>query len=222
MNRTGIALLVATLVLSVSLSAIAAPVTTSLTVYKGWNLIGFPTVPLNPAPPDVFSSYSDGGNTGGDAIDGKLYRWNPISGSLPGWDTFTTTWGNILIGDGYWLFRDDDASETFSYQGVDVSGDHWLSLPRAGWTLIGYPNNTPANVSYDALLVTNGIVTKSMTDAVADGWIADVAYYYVNASGSLKTTGIPDAFPDKTTLDKNEGYWFFTNQDNLALIVPGS
>lgn len=222
MNRTGIALLVATLVLGLSLSSGAAPVTTSLTVYNGWNLVGFPTVPLAPAPTDVFSGYTDDGNTGGDAIDGKLYRYNPILRSLLAWDTFTTTWGNILIGDGYWLYKNDAGAETFSYQGVDVSGDHWLSLPRAGWTLIGYPNNTPASVSYEALLVTNGIVTKSMTDAVADGWIADIAYYYSNSLRSLRTAGLPDAFPNKLTIDRNEGYWFFTNQDNLALIVPGT
>ncbi len=219
MNRTGIALLVATLALSLSLSAVAAPVTSSMTVYKGWNMIGFPTVPLAPSAADVFSGYSDQGMTGGDAVAYNLYRYNPILRSLIPWDPDDASWGNILIGDGYWLYRTDAASATFSYQGVDVSGDHWLSLPRAGWTLIGYPNNTPTSVNYENLLVTNGIVTKPIVDAINEGWLSEYAFYYNNASRSLQMVGVDG---DRTTLEKNNGYWFYTNQDNLALIVPGA
>jgi len=219
MNRTGIALLVATLALGLSLSAVAAPVPTPITVYQGWNMIGFPTVPLAPGPADVFITYGAQGMTGGDAVEYNLFRYDPIARSLRPWNLDAAGWGNILIGDGYWLYRTDAASATFSYQGVDVSGDHWLSLPRAGWTLVGYPNNTPTSVNYEDLLVTNGIVTKSIVDAIDEGWLSETAFNYNNAARSLQPIGV-DAV--RTTLEKNKGYWFYTYQDNLALIVPGA
>lgn len=219
MNRTGIALLVATLALSLSLSVVAAPVSTPMTVYGGWNMIGFPTVPLSPSPADVFANYSDQGMTGGDAVAYHLSRYNPVTRSLTDWDPDDPFWGNILIGDGYWLYKEDAGTQTFSYQGVDVSGDHWLSLPRAGWTLIGYPNNTPAQVNFEDLLVTNGIVTKPIVDAINDAWIDEFAITYDNATRSNKDVGVDG---DYTTLQKGKGYWFRTKLDNLALIVPGA
>ncbi len=221
MNRTGIALLVATLALSLSLSVVAAPVTTSITINQGWNMIAFPTVPLSPDPADVFSGYSDQGVTGSDAIYYSLFRYDPIRASNPPYDPDDPTWGNLLIGDGYQLFRKDPGPVTVSYQGVDVSGDHWLSLPRAGWTLIGYPNNTPASVDYEDLLVTNGIVTKTIQEAIEASWLSEFAYHIDTLTGSNKMVGI-DEDPPWNTLQINKGYWFFTFQDNLALIVPGA
>ena len=68
-------------------------------------------------------------------------------------------------------------------------------------------------------LVTNGIVTKPIVDAINEGWLSEYAFYYNNASRSLQMVGVDG---DRTTLEKNNGYWFYTNQDNLALIVPGA
>lgn len=217
MKRTGVAFLAATVALIGATAAMAAPVNTSLTVSNGWNLISLPTVPLDPDPLTVFSSIG-----GESAIDGKLIRYDPVLRSNLTWDPFSDEFGNMLLGDGYWLFRQEAGSASFTYTGVDVSGDHWLSLPRAGWTLLGYPNNTPATLPFENLLVTNGIETKSITDAINAGWISDSAITYNTAFKSNETVGIPDAFPDLENLESGRGYWFFTNVNNLALIVPGS
>lgn len=226
MKRTGIAFLAAAILLIGAVFANAAAVTTNIPIAPGWNLIGLPTVPLTPDPGSVFASYTDSGTglTGMDAIDGNLYRWDPIAGGLVGYAEISPAdFGNMLLGDGFWVFRNGTDTGTCSYQGVDVSGDHWISLPKAGWTLIGYPNNTPTSVDYSNLLVTNGIKTDSMTDAAyTDGWISDTGYFWNNSAGGLGTVGLADAFPDTTLLNTQQGYWIYTNVDNLALIVPGS
>lgn len=218
MIRTGIAFLAATVVLISAVSGFAAPVDTTVTVHPGWNLISVPAVPLNPAPADVFASAG-----GTPFIDGKLYRWDSVNGSMEQWDEFSSTFGNILLGDGYWLFKDSAGDANVTFSSVEVNGDHWISLPRTGWNLIGYPNSNPASATYESLKVTNGIETLDIAAAAAPAkaWVSASAYWWDNAAGSMKSVGIPDEFPDKESLEKNEGYWFYTNQDNLALIVPG-
>jgi len=213
MHRTGIAFMAAMLVAVTAVASVAAPVATNIPVVQGWNLIGCPTVPLDPAPGSVFAGYTD-----------LILRWDPLKAGGAGYvsyDEFSPEdFGNVLLGDGYWVFKSSAGSGNVSYSGADVSGDHWISLPKAGWTLIGYPNLTPTSVRYDALLVTNGIETKSMADAYAAGWISDSGLIWVG--GGYASVGLPDAFPSYEEISGGQGCWLFTNVDNLALIVPGA
>lgn len=195
-------------------------VTTTLTIYPGWNLIGLPTVPVYPAPPDTFSTYQDGSLTGADAIDGNLERWNLTTQGLEQWNFFTSTFGNMEHGDGYWLYRNDSSAGTESYTAVDVSGDQLISLPKMGFTLVGYPNNTPTSTEFSTLMVTDGTQSLSIQDARDRGWSYGSAQYW-RPAGGLGVTGLEDEFPDKTTLDKGEGYWFYAEMDGVAVIVPG-
>ncbi|BCW99012.1 MAG: hypothetical protein KatS3mg024_1839 [Armatimonadota bacterium] len=212
MHRTGIAFMAAVLVAVTAAGAMAAPVTANIPVTQGWNLVGCPAVPLNPDPAAVMGQYS-----------ALLLRWDPFARQYVQFDEFAPEdFGNILLGDGYWVFKNSAGVGTISYSGADVSGDHWISLPKAGWTIVGYPNMTPTSKAYEALLVTNGIETKSMADAVAAGWVQDFALVWDSASSSYKSVGLPDSFPDLENLEINKGYWFFTLVDNLALIIPGS
>jgi len=215
MHRTGIAFMAAALVAVTAAGAMAAPVTANIPVTQGWNLVACPAVPLNPDPASVFAGYLEG-----------LIRWDPLKSGGAGYvfyDEFDPAlFGNILLGDGYWLRKNTPGSGTVSYSGADVSGDHWISLPKAGWTLVGYPNMTPTSKAYEALLVTNGIETKSMAAAVAAGWIADSAQGWNPSLRRYETVGLPDAFPDLENLQINKAYWFQTLVDNLALIIPGS
>jgi len=212
MHRTGIAFMAAALVAVTAAGAMAAPVTANIPVTQGWNLVACPAVPLNPDPAAVLGPLADG-----------ALRWDPITRRYIAYDEFSPeAFGNILLGDGYWVFRTSAGSGTISYSGADVSGDHWISLPKAGWTLVGYPNMTPTSKAYEALLVTNGIETKSMAAAVAAGWIADSALGWNPSLRRYETVGLPDAFPDLENLQINKAYWFQTLVDNLALIIPGS
>lgn len=213
MHRTGIAFLAATLVAITAIGASAAPVATNVPIYQGWNLIAPPTVPLDPDPAAVFSGYS---------VGGSLFRWDPLADALVPYDEFTPEqFGNILLGDGYWFLKGSAGSGNVSYSGADVSGDHWISLPSAGWSLVGYPNLTPASVDFASLQVTNGIETKSIADAAFSGWIGGSAFYYDAQTQTTKIAGLPDEFPDTEQLEQNKGYWFLTQVDNLALIIPG-
>lgn len=216
MNRTGIALLAATLVLGVSFSASAAPVTTTLSLGQGWNMIGLPTVPLDPAVPSVLADLGAQQD-----LNGNVARWDPITRSNISYDELFEDFGNMLVGDGYWVLKFSAGTTNVSYQGVDVSGDHWISLPRAGWTLIGYPNNTPTSVALASVSVTNGIETKSWDDATAAGWVAGYAYTWDNSVSSNIPIGT-DGIADLDSIEKGKGAWVQSNQDNLALIVPGS
>jgi hypothetical protein len=212
MHRTGIAFMAAALVAVTAAGAMAAPVTANIPVTQGWNLVACPAVPLNPDPAAVLGPLADG-----------ALRWDPIARRYISYNEFSPEeFGNILLGDGYWVFRTSAGSGTISYSGADVSGDHWISLPKAGWTLVGYPNMTPTSKAYEALLVTNGIETKSMAAAVAAGWIADSALGWNPSLRRYETVGLPDAFPDLENLQINKAYWFQTLVDNLALIIPGS
>lgn len=213
MHRTGIAFMAAMLVAVTAVASVAAPVTTNISVTPGWNLVGCPTVPLDPAPGSVFAGYLGG-----------LIRWDPLKSGGAAYvfyDEFMPEeFGNILLGDGYWVLKDTAGSGTVTYSGADVSGDHWISLPKAGWTLVGYPNLTPATKAYADLLVTNGIETKSMSDAVTALWIDAACLAWNN--NQYADVGIPDVFPTFENLESGKGYWIKTNVDNLALIVPGA
>jgi len=210
MHRTGIAFMAAVLVAVTAAGAMAAPVTANIPVTQGWNLVGCPAVPLNPDPTSVFAGYLNG-----------LIRWDPLVGNYVYFDELAPEeFGNVLLGDGYWVLKQTAGSGTISYSGADVSGDHWISLPKAGWTLIGYPNMTPTSKAYEALLVTNGIETKSMSDAASAGWIDGACLTW--QGGSYVTVGLPDFLPDFENLERGKGYWIKTNVNNLALIIPGS
>lgn len=204
------------MVLGIAVSASAAPVTSTITLGKGWNMIGLPTVPLDPAPEQVFADLA-----GTQDIEGAIVRWDPIARSNVPYSTLDPGFGNVLIGDGYWVLKTTDGTLNNNYQGVDVSGDHWISLPRKGWTLMGYPNNTPASVDFANLLVTNGIETKTIDDAINAGWVSNYAFTWDNGVRSLLSVG-SDGLTDLASLEKGKGYWFQSLVDNLALIVPGS
>ncbi|MEI6913768.1 MAG: hypothetical protein WCL39_01405 [Armatimonadota bacterium] len=216
-NRTGFALLAATVVLGTALSASAAPVTSTITLGKGWNMITLPTVPLNPDPLSVLNDLNNL-----DGIDGNVARWDPITRSMSSYSELGGDFGNMLIGDGYWVLKTSVGTLNNNYQGVDVSGDHWISLPRKGWTLMGYPNNTPANIPVGNCSVTNGIETKTFDDAVVAGWIADKLQTWDNNTRSMSSVGTDPDFSDDTEIRKGKGYWFQSLIDNLALIIPGS
>ncbi len=140
MHRTGIAFMAAMLVAVTAVASVAAPVTTNISVTPGWNLVGCPTVPLDPAPGSVFAGYLGG-----------LIRWDPLKSGGAAYvfyDEFMPEeFGNILLVTATGSSR-ICRSGTVTYSGADVSGDHWISLPKAGWTLVGYPNSDSGTKAY--------------------------------------------------------------------------
>jgi len=221
--------LVLALVIVASGACVAANVTYD--IFDGWNLVCAPLVPFNPDPNDVF----DGAPYG---VDGLLTRFDaPSSGNITYDSLDPQAFGNILLGDGYWLYS--YGGGTIDFDGVpdgvpDGSGnmtDMWISLPgnqldgqdAGGWHLIGHPFNhdtpvddgsgTGANIYF-----TDGTTLKNWSEAAAAGWVADAMITYDNVAGNLNVQF--DGLGDDDTLRPAHGYWLFTYKDNLAMIIP--
>jgi len=212
-------------------AAMAQTATATIELYKGFQLVAPPLVPINPDPVSVF-----GGATFG--VDSQLTRWDPNVGGIS-YDSLSSDpyggYGGVLLGDGAWLFSE---RATITYTGVadgvpDASGtrtDMYISLPGqtaggGGWHIIGYPfnksmqiDNGDATGSY--VQFTDGTQTLSWSAAVAAGWVES------GLTGWNATTGgytvQYDQLGDSTSLDPGHGYWCHTFKSNIAMILPAS
>lgn len=204
-------LLVLLAVFGLSITAPAAVTTHSGSLDAGWNLIALPGIPLDPAPPSVFGSIP---------IDYRLFRWDPISKGLIAYDELDPEFfGNMLLSEGYWL--NAVSSDTFSYSGLDDtdSMDIWISLPKAGWTLIGHPFGY--EYPWQNGKVTDGNATLNLTEASQYGanWLCSVAFYWDSSQQGLCDLGLPDDLPTAENMFPGHGYWVQSNIDKIALIL---
>ena len=206
--------------------------TVSYDTYAGWNLVSFPCVPYNPEPSAVLSAFDM-------MFTGIIQRHDAPTQSAVTYDAFApapTEFGNILLGEGYWLYYPDAGS--VSYSGVtdgvpDLNGptDMWISLPgsadpaiEGGWHIIGHPfsHDTPIDPNFDwsgsGISFTDGTELKTWSEAVIAGWVGDSAYYTDTTSGVQYTAGY--FFNDDDHLRANVGYYVVTMKDNLAMIIP--
>ena len=210
-------------------------------VYTGTNLIGISRVPFEPQPwtavgdPGVFNAFTNF------ELSGKLYRFVATTGSYaPAWLRFNpSAFGNCLLGDAYWLYNTTGVQKLVTYAAVadgvpdggGIQTDMWLSLPGkqvdgldlGGAHMIGHPfeHNTPLNhtlTNGDGVWLTDGTELKTLTEAKDAGWCSDTFYRFDNASGQYQTTR--PRFGAYNYLAPDVGYWFYTNKDNLALILP--
>lgn len=218
--------------------AVAEPVT--FDVYQGWNLLAVPQVPFEPAVPDIFGTIP--------TID-MLSTFDAIGASdFPYNDDTKEFFGGMLLGSGYWLWLDAE-SATVSYEGVpdgvpDMAGDPpapvegtrtdmWVSLPGAdsdgdgvtdigGWHMIGCPYNHLVDIGVDGANIkfTDGTTVKTWAEACAEpgAWVSSNMVGF--AGGSDVNTGFAE--DQLNCLIPSLGYWFWTNQANLAMIVDGS
>ncbi|MBP6963459.1 MAG: carboxypeptidase regulatory-like domain-containing protein [Armatimonadetes bacterium] len=191
-----------------ALSAVSSP---GGTVTAGWNLIAVPAIPSDPSPDVVLS---------GIPIDGALYRWEASVGGLYTYDTWTPDiFGGILLGDGYWM--QSPSAKTISYQGRYQTDDQWITLPTAGWTLIGHPFTQSRE--WENVKVANGIYVLGMSDAShLEGWMNSLGYWWDSGSQGLYDFGLPEDWVAQTALAPWHGYWVQSNVDDLALIVPAN
>lgn len=221
--------LVLALTLVVGGASVAAPAT--FDVFTSWNLISCPLVPFNPDPMDVFTGIN---------VVNTLSRFDaPTQTGILYDDLDPAAFGNVLLGDGYWLLS--DGNYTVSYAGVpdgvpdasDNMTDMWISLPggqldgidAGGWHIIGHPFNHPTVVDSgswtgDNIFLTDGTTLKTWGEAVAAGWCEGV----MTGMDATTQTGFTVGYDlaDTDTLEAGKGYWFLTYKDNLALIIPAN
>jgi len=205
-----IAVLAASVPATAALTTITSP---PGTVCAGWNLLALPGIPVDPAPTSVFGST---------AIDGCLYRWEAATQSLFIYDTWTPEmFGNMLLTDGYWLQTGADTTVSFTGLNDNNSMDVWVSLPKAGWALIGNPFN--AEFTWANAKVVDGNVTISLQQAAkTEGWLNSQGFWWDSTTQSLNDFGIPDDWVPYETLLPWHGYWVQSYVDKIALILESS
>lgn len=205
-----IAVLAASVPATASLTTITSP---PGTIRAGWNLFALPGIPVEPAPSSVLGSTP---------IDGCLYRWDAVGQSLYIYDMWTPEmFGNMLLTDGYWL--QTDADTTISFSGLDDNNamDVWVSLPKAGWSLIGNPFN--GDFTWANAKVVDGNVTISLQQAAkTENWLNSVGLWWDSENQSLNEIGIPDDFPQYEIMQAWHGYWVQSYVDKIALIFESS
>lgn len=201
-------------ILVLAVVVLGCPATAAVTNYTGelltgQNLITIPAVPLDPDPLAVFP---------GIPIEDRLSRFNAANQSAYMYEELSLEeFGNILIGEGYWLRA--TAPGTFTFAGLDDVNemDVWISLPRAPYSLIGNPYTYA--YPWEDIKVTDGNTTVSMFDAayVLD-WVEPVGTYFDATSQSAQIVGFEDELPDSEDLLPGHGVWIQSKIHKLALI----
>lgn len=203
-------LLFVLLVVVVGMAPSSAAVTTlGGTALPGWNMLALDGVPIDPAPPSVFGTIR---------VDGMLYRWDAASQSQYMYDEWNPDiFGNVLLGEGYWLLADSTAP--YSYQGLNDtdSMDIWISLPKAGWAMIGNPFSK--QFPWESTKVTDGNVTVSMSVAAkTNNWMSSFAFWWMAENQSQFDLGLPEDWPYTDKMEPKHAYWVNSYVDKLALI----
>jgi len=216
------------------LSTAAMAVATDVVLYPSYNLIAPPCVPFDPTPETCFTD-----STGtAIPIDGKLIRFNAMTQSYVYYDwIFPEDYGKMLLGDGAWLNLDSLSSGTVTwrydavYDGVpsDLTDettraatmtDMWISLPKAGDTLIGHPFNH--TVALANVKMTDGTQTVDLATARDVLQWTDANLWLYNAeTQSYEDVGL-DPWSARADLEAGHAYWIKTTKDNLALIIPAN
>ncbi len=106
------------------------PTTTTLEIYKGWNLISSPFSEITNVLEDTCG-----------ATNGNFYFYNSSTGH---WDVGTKGIQNLQGGIGYWFYSNDDCVVTVEGSGVVMANNVRLNK---GWNYVGSPTYSLADVS---------------------------------------------------------------------------
>jgi hypothetical protein len=167
-------------------------ISTTMTLYQGWNLISLPSQPQDTAVGSVLA-----------AIDGfYAIVWKFINtGTSTSWVFYDPgdPEGSLLTtmeaGYGYWIYM----TQTKTLHLLGQQASKTMSLP-AGWNLVGY--NSPTSGSAGTVLASiNGkyaIVWKFINNGTTTSW---VFYDPGDPEGSLLTT-----------FDPHYGFWFYMTE----------
>ncbi len=218
-------LLVLAMTMVVAGASVAA--TATIDLYEGWNLIAPPLVPFDSDPQSVFADAVYG-------LDGFLSRTDPVFGGIAYDEYDPELFGNVLLGDGYWLLTFAGGDQPLQYEGVengvpDSTGkktDMWISLPGTGtdgsWHMIGNPYADDIAIDHgsgsgDNISFTDGTDVKNWEAAVSAGWVADTLWGQDQFGG----VGISyDGYGDDDMLRASKGYQIRTFVPNIAMIIP--
>jgi len=172
-----------------------------LQLLRGQNMISIGLSPIEALPGAVFDEIRD-------PLD--LRNWDASSGT---WRTAENgTLKAISPLEGYWIWVPEDV--TIVVEGMPLTGDQTLTLEKAGWQQIGVPYMVAWGLGAGgSMTVEHAGVVKSLSDAVAAGWISGTISQWDSSSKQwIKPTVL-----DGLTLDPWTGYWIYTFVGNLTL-----
>ena len=193
------------------------------TILAGWNLMSFPSDPVDGAIGSVFT------NTGIDQVVGydASAKGSPWTVATSDAGTFSGSLTNISEGNGYWVH-----STEFSTQAVALTGPEGpsasappsiSSIPLAsGWNLVGVTDATKANTQ-----ANEGACIDSMKDYLgADGGSSVTKAYEYNTTNLAWTevditndTACASA-TDAQAVNAGEAFWVFAKPDSGGLLTP--
>ncbi|MEN6358307.1 MAG: hypothetical protein ABFD83_14640 [Armatimonadota bacterium] len=218
-------ILIIALVLIVMASGFVVADSVTYDVYEGWNLIAAPLVPYNSTPSSAFS---------GITVMNRITRFDAVSGGDVALTIYTEDeFGNILLGDGYWLSQSQDGSVTIDgiADGVPTNGvitDMCISLPgvtdgEGGWHLISNPYNHEVPVGEDGVNIkfTDGITLKTWKEAAESEWVSNNMIGFDGCLGSDLDTSYT-VYASMNSLLPFHGYWLATSRSNLCMIISGT
>ena len=199
----------------------------TFTLYQHSNSFSLPLSPFNPDPAAVFGGTS--------LIHYALTRFDLTSNTYLVYDFPGQNFGNMLLGDAYWLSIWSGGTRTFTYHGfpdglrVDgVMSDICINLPgvagqQGGTHYIGHPFSH--NVEWAKCFVTDGIRTipvwdnnPATDDAVQLGWL-DMYWQYQDNQANTTRHIDPSGVQGSQNLEPGRVYQVITHKSNLALIV---
>jgi hypothetical protein len=150
-------------------------------------MIGVPVLQTDMTPQGIFAD-----DFGAAPID--VFGFSPINGYVVP-DT-------LRLGHGYWL-------RTLSAQVIDAVGTAQAStsiLLQLGWNIIGNP--FPAPLQKSSLRFTDGVTTKTMSEAESAGWLTNLLYGFNGAA----------YVQENLTLAVWNGYWLRTLVPSISIL----
>lgn len=147
------------------------------------------------------------------------YDWSVVNGSLPSGLILSDT--GTISG-----IATNEETATFTVQVEDSSTDTGstvvtlrvlgnpdvVDMPVAGWHLVG--TGIYGDMSLLGARVYDGSTTKTIEEAETAGWLQATLYYYDKSDKKYKF-----APGDSDVLVREHGYWIWTAQGNLKLIL---
>ncbi|MEW5946841.1 MAG: MXAN_6640 family putative metalloprotease [bacterium] len=162
----------------------------------GWNMVVFPVIPLNSVPSQSVTVTSSGTLLN----SGAIYYFSPTANTA--YSGFSSYFQNLgRAGQGYWV-------NLASSSGLSLSGcipedtSLEVELP-AGWNMFGNPfvTDVPWADNKVSVLRKNSSTVYTLSEAVANGWLAPVIFWY---NGAGYTEILPNSGAE---LESWKAYW---------------
>jgi hypothetical protein len=194
------------------------------TILAGWNLLSFPSDPINGAIGSVFT------NTGIDQVVGydASAKGSPWTVATSDAGTFSGSLTSISEGNGYWVHSTEFATQAVALtgpEGPSASAPPSISsiALASGWNLVGVTDATKANTQANegACINTNknylGSDGGSSVTKAYEYNTTNLAWSEVTLSTDTACSGSPT---DAGSVNAGEAFWVFAKPDSGGLLTP--